>query len=172
MMPRRLYYDILLVGFSGLFIYMLLNIVLKFFDIQLAIKYVLPLKYFLSFLIVLYEVLNSEKVIKWICLLLIPIAFIGRTFIIMHWPFGFIIFVASTLTIWILLTINTYRVGADLALRTIILLFPIINFVSYRLFYGRHAPIWFMKFLLIAIITGTLAIRRIRSGHRRVDSFK
>ncbi|MES2132378.1 MAG: hypothetical protein V4506_08505 [Bacteroidota bacterium] len=174
MLPRKLYYDILLAGFAFLFIYSSFRMFLPYdIGVHIQIKY---FGYFMDafvFFIILCEALRSGKIIKWVSISLIPFAFIGRMFMILHWPFGLILFMVSTLTIWSLLVISVCRSKTDIALRILILLYPLTRVVFHRIFfYHLQIPWWLIDFSVMGIIAITLAVKRIKSANYGVDSAK
>jgi hypothetical protein len=168
-MKRTLYYDILLVGFTFIFIYYSFRMFLPYESaVHMPMKYFGYFKDVFLFFIILYEALNAEKVVKWICLLLLPFVFVGRTFIIMHWPFGLSIFIVSTLSIWILLVIGVLRSKTEVMLRILILLYPLTRVVFHRIFfYHLQIPWWFVDYSIIGLIAIALTVKRIKSFNKK-----
>lgn len=174
MMKRRVYYDILLVGFSLVFVYHVFRLLMgQFAGIFLPATYTAWLSYLLLYLIIFYEIFQSEKTIKSICIGLVPVVVIGKLMIVMHWPFGFLIFLLSASLIWFMLLINAYRSRQDLPLKILILLYPLNRVILYRLFFFHSQPSWWLiDFSLFGLIAITIAIIRIKSGYKPSDQIK
>lgn len=163
-MKRAVYYNILLAGFSLVFVYHVFRLLaIQFADISLPNFYTIWLSYLLLYFIVFYETLHSEKAIKRSCIVLFPFVVVGKMMSIMHWPFGFLIFMISASLFWILLVISAYRSGENAALKILIVLYPLNRMVLHRLFYEYPAiPWWLVDFSLTGVIPVSLAIRWIR----------
>jgi hypothetical protein len=166
MMNRKTYYDVLLAGCIFIIIYYVFStFIFAPLGVYLPLKYFGHLKNIFAFFIILYEIINSDKIIKRICVSLLPVAFIGKLFIIMHWPFGFIIFIASALAVWILLAINAYRSGVEVALKIIILLYPLTRIVFHQVFLNRHIVWPLVDSGVIVMIIIMLAIKMMKPGN-------
>lgn len=84
--------------------------------------------------------------------------------IIMHWPFGFLIFMVSGLLLVVLLAVEVFRSHSEAGLKCLILLYPLTRLIFHRIFYYHlQIPWWIMDFVIMGLIPVTLAIRWIRS---------
>lgn len=83
---------------------------------------------------------------------------------IMHWPFGVLIFAVSGISIYILLAASAWKSQSEKGLKYLLLLYPLTRFIFWYIFhYHFQIPWWIMDFLMTGIIPVTLAVNWFRA---------
>ena len=167
-MTRKTYYNILLFGLGFIFIYSLLGIFsFSLFNIHLPRPYFGYLMDVFVFYIVIFETINARKQIFWLNVLFIFAAIASRLFIVMHWPYGLLVYVLSTSTIIGLLVYDIIKTKSDVQLRVIIFLYPVSRLI-FQVIFSNHLyiPWWFIDLLALGIITAHLIFRLVKNNRK------
>jgi hypothetical protein len=167
-MTRKVYYYILAITLSLIVIYAVAGI---FFRKNFGISYsaIAHLKDLIALFIVLYHTAQSKKIIRILNTLLLPACMFGLVFLIMHWPFGKILF-------FIPATIILIGLFADLFIRVperlttfFILLFPAFQLLYiYAVIHRSGGPFAVLAIFLMGIIALALIIRILRQNERPI----
>ncbi len=163
-MTRKTYYYFLLISLGLTSLYFFLRFSLFwFFDITLNNYNALPS--FIAIFILIYETIHAKKNIKTFNAILFAFLFIGYAFIVMHWPFGRLIFLGSISAIALGLIINTFKIGEGKHLAFIILIIPVFR-LCFMLITIYHFPgtgvLWFIENVIMAIVAIAIGMKLFR----------
>lgn len=168
-MRRKIFYLIIAIGLSAILIYSLVFVsVLEDLDIQ-PIN-IARIKMLFGILIVIFESSIAIKWIRNINLFLLTISLIGVTFMILHWPFGHLIFNMSFLIIMVLLFINALKSIEYSYDKTLILIFPLSELLIEieNIYYKPFA--FFVIDLFIIGLTAILFFNYARKLGRKITA--
>jgi hypothetical protein len=135
------------------------------FDTYLPKPFFSYFKDVLVLFIIVYENVYAQRKIYLINFPLLILTLIGKAFIMMHWPYGFILYTASILTVLFLLAFDAIKSKIDAKLRIVILLFPLTRLV-FQNAAARHfeIPWWPFGLLIVGFISVCLAVKLKRSA--------
>lgn len=157
-MTRKTYYYILLIILS-----------LFFVDFFIPVGYrpvhAYVLRNFAAAFILISETLLSKRPYRILNEFVIPIAFVGYLFLVMHWPLGWQLFVGAIMAALILLFINVIKNETNKVTHIIILTIPLIHYLDrvFKLFHlAGSGPLLIFEWVayLLAIITLIIGLVR------------
>jgi hypothetical protein len=155
-MTRKIFYIIILLLFSIIFIYTILQIFV-FTALDFKPLHTSGLKSLLALSIILYESISAKKIFRTINLSVFPIVIIGYLFSVMHWPFGLTMFLGSLTLILTLLVINAIKNDTDKVVKIIILSYPISSYILMITKIYRIPSFWFpVDIFIIGLTTSYL----------------
>lgn len=161
-MERQSYYKILAYALLAIFIFDIIRITLILNGGSQALFSSGKIKNIIAILVICFETFNSSKQIKTTNYILFALAFIGFLFVIMHWPFGHILFLGSLLAILTVLFISALKSDSNKTEKLIVLAFPIIHYLFMTFTILRlplHSFISITELLIIGAISLTLLYR-------------
>jgi hypothetical protein len=165
-MERQLFYKILAYGLLAILVFDLVRISFSMLNgSSLATFQIAHLKSIFAISIIVYETINATKRIKTINYYLLPVTIIGFLFIIMHWPYGHLLFLGSLLTMLVLLFISAFKSNNNKSDKLIVLVIPFCHYLfmassMYRL--SIVSVIALFEMLIIGGISLTVLYRQAK----------
>jgi len=119
----------------------------------------------IALLIVLFQTVNAKKGFRILNFILLPITLIGLMFLIMHWPFGRLLFFVPSIIILIGLLLNNLSKTPERLTTYFILTFPPFHLLSFYITINHslgQGLFRLLDFILMGIVSIAVSIRLYR----------
>lgn len=161
MMTRKTYYFILIISFSLISAFFLLDI-LVLNSIGVNNNYIYTARSLIIIFILFFETENSSNIFRLINRIAIPIMFVGLMFKVMHWPFSLPLFLVPAVTILATLLVNNMKNTSEKVPIFLILSIPLIHLVvmCMKIFhYPGAGLVWLMELIMTFVVVIALFLR-------------
>lgn len=125
----------------------------------------------IAFLIILFHTNKARKGLRIVNFILLPIAIIGLMFLIMHWPFGRLLFFPPSILIIIALFLNNSINSPERFTTYFILIFPLFHLLCFYLTVSRlpvQSSFRLLDFILMGMVSLTV-INRLYQLRRQTE---
>ena len=168
-MKRQIYYYILLFGLTFFVLEFLHYISPIDFGIYLTNRN--ELSSLLSLTILVVETIRSNRTVRTLNLVLFISALLGFSFMVMHWPFGRLIFFSTLFGIMLTIVVHRLKCKTDnftFVLLTVPLVRVVCTWTAIYDFPG-YGPLWIIEFIIMTLVLIFLIVKLLteRQARRR-----
>lgn len=160
-MTRKLYYYIIAITLGLIALYFLTSVfILR--DYGIYAYNTTRIQNLIVLVIVLFQIAHAKRIYKLLFYTLLPVAIIGLLFLIMHWPYGRLLFFVPSIIILVGLLINNLNKNPERITTYFILSFPLFHLFCFHIA-RNHFPgqgiFRVLEFILMGIVSCAVSFR-------------